>query len=129
MLLLRYLGQMPASRMILWSFVIWWAVMVHYHFRADLRLWLTSLGIGIIVGYALMLSTGPVSRDRFETRFWESVRLFICPLLVSSFSALVAGQGFLLVFSPRGMENAVALFSIGVFLLLVQLSKRIVLRG
>ncbi len=127
--LLRYLGQMPTSRMILWSFVIWWAVMVYYYFRADMRLWLTSLGIGIIVGYALMLSTGPVNRDRFRTRFWESLRLFVCPLLVSSFSALVAGQEFLLVFSPRGTENIVALLTIGIFLLLVQLSKRIVLRG
>jgi len=129
MLLLRYLGQMPASRMTLWSYVIWWAVIVHYYFSPDLRLWLTSLGIGIIVGYALMLSTGPVSMERVRSHFWGSLRLFTCPLMVSSFSALVAGHGFLLVFSPRWMENAVALGSIGVFLLLVFLSKRIMLRG
>ena len=129
MLLLRYLAQLPVSMTILWSYVIWWAVMVYYYFRADVRLWLMSLGIGVIVGFALMLSTGSVSLERFRTRFWESTRLFICPLLVSSFSALVVGKNFALVFSPHWLENIVAVGGIGVFLLLVFLSKRIVLRG
>jgi hypothetical protein len=129
MLLLRYLAQLPVGHRILWSYVIWWAVMVHYYFRTDVRLWLVSLGIGIIVGFALMLSTGPVSMERFRSRFWESMRLFICPLMVSSFSALVVGKDFILVFSPQWMENTIALGGIAVFLLLVFLSKRIVLRG
>ena len=127
--LLRYLAQLPAGRMILWSFVIWWGVMVFWYFRADVRLWLTSLGIGVIVGYALMLSTGPVSPERIRTRFWESMRLFLCPLMVSSFSALIAGEGFILVFSPSWTENAIALCGIGGFLLLVLVVKRIMLRG
>jgi hypothetical protein len=129
MLLLRYLAQLPVGHKILWSYVIWWAVMVYYYFRADIRLWLVSLGIGIIVGFALMLSTGPVSVQRFRTRFWESLRLFLCPLMVSSFSALVVGKGFIIVFSPHWMENTIALGGIAVFLLLVFLSKRILLRG
>jgi hypothetical protein len=76
-----------------------------------------------------MLSTGPVDLERFRTRFWESLRLFICPLMVSSFSALVVGKEFILVFSPHRMENIIALGGIAVFLLLVFLSKRILLRG
>jgi hypothetical protein len=67
--------------------------------------------------------------ERFRSRFWESMRLFICPLMVSSFSALVVGKDFILVFSPRWMENTIAVGGIAVFLLLVFLSKRIVLRG
>jgi hypothetical protein len=129
MLLLRYLAQLPVGRTILWSYVIWWAVMVHYYFRTDVRLWLMSLGIGVIVGFALMLSTGPVDLERFRSRFWESLRLIICPLMVSSFSALVVGKDFILVFSPQRMENIIALGGIAVFLLLVFLSKRILLRG
>ena len=129
MLLLRYLAQLPVGHRILWSYVIWWAVMMHYYFRMDVRLWLMSLGIGIIVGFALMLSTGPVSIERFRSRFWESLRLFICPFMVSSFSALVVGRDFILVFSPRWMENTAALSGIAVFLLLVFISKRILLRG
>ena len=129
MLLIRYLAQMPASRIILWSFAIWWGVMVYCYFRADARLWLTSVGIGIIVGFALMLSTGPVSLERLQTHSWESMRLFLCPLMVSSFSALIAGQEFILVFSPQGSENAIALAVIGAFLLLVFVVKRMMLRG
>ena len=129
MLLLRYLAQLPVGHRILWSYVIWWAVMMHYYFRMDVRLWLMSLGIGIIVGFALMLSTGPVSIERFRSRFWESLRLFICPFMVSIFSALVVGRDFILVFSPRWMENTAALSGIAVFLLLVFISKRILLRG
>lgn len=129
MSLLRYFAGLEMSRMILWSFVIWWAAMVNYYFRPEPRLWATSLGIGLIVGYALMLCTGPVSAQRFRQRFWESMRLFICPFLVSSFSALVVGKGFMLVFSPRWAENASALAAIVLFLLLVQVLNFIVLRG
>lgn len=129
MFLLRYFAALEPSRMILWSFVIWWLAMTSYYFRWEPRLWATSLGIGVIVGFALMLSTGPVSRQRFRERFWESIRLFVCPFLVSSFSALVAGKGFILVFSPLWFENTIALAGIALFLLLVRLFNFILLRG
>lgn len=129
MFLLRYFAGLDASRMILWSYVIWWSAMVGYYFRPENHLWVTSLGIGIIVGYALMLCTGPVSAQRFRERFWESMRLFICPFLVSSFSALVAGNDFVLVFSSRWGENAIALGAIAAFLLLVRALNFILLRG
>jgi hypothetical protein len=123
MWLVRYFANLPGSRLILWSYVIWWLVMGAYHFTPDLRIWVTSLGIGLIVGYALMLCTGPITLDRFRTRFWESLRLFICPFMVSSFSAQVAGKDFLLVFSPWRQENASAVVSIALFLLLVRVLK------
>ncbi|MCZ6830283.1 MAG: hypothetical protein O7F73_11985 [Gammaproteobacteria bacterium] len=103
--------------------------MVNYYFRPEPRMWVTSLGIGVIVGFALMLSTGSISLERFRRRFWESARLFICPFLVSSFSALVAGNSFILVFSPRWEENIAAVASIAVFFLLVRLLNMIVPRG
>ena len=103
--------------------------MVNYYFRPEPRIWVMSLGIGVIVGFALMLSTGPVTLERFRLRFWESLRLFICPFLVSSFSALVAGNSFILVFSPRWEENAIAVASIAMFLLLARLMNMIVIRG
>ena len=129
MFLLRYLSSLDTSRLILWAYVIWWVVMANYYFQPEPRIWVTSLGIGFIVGFALMLSTGPVTLVRFRLRFWESLRLFICPFLVSSFSALVAGNSFILVFSPRWEENAMAVASIAAFLLLARLLNMIVLRG
>ena len=129
MFLLRYFSSLSSSRLILWAYVIWWVVMVNYYFLPEPRIWATSLGVGVIVGFALMLSTGPISLERFRLRFWESLRLFICPFLVSSFSALVAGNSFILVFSPRWEENATAVASIAVFLLLARLMNMTALRG
>jgi len=123
MFILRYFTYLPPSRLILWSYVIWCAVIVKYYFIPDLRLWFTSVGIGFVVGFALMLCTGPITQERFRRRFWESLRLFICPFLVSSFSATVAGNGFLLVFSPDWKENTVAIICIVAFLLLAVLLK------
>jgi len=127
--LLRYIASLPTSRLVLWSYVIWWVVMVSYHFSLNPRMWATSLGIGIVVGFALMLSTGPVSLDRLRNRFWESIRLFVCPYMVSSFAALVAGNDFVLVFSPILQENATAAASILAFLMLAQILKITMLRG
>jgi hypothetical protein len=129
MWLIRYIAKLPPSRLILWSYVIWWAVMVTNYFTPDKRIWTTSLGIGLIVGYALMLSTGPITLNRFRNRFWESMRLFICPLMVSSFSALVAGKKFTLVFSPVWKENATAVAGIAVFLLMARILKYTAFRG
>lgn len=129
MSLVRYFADMSSSRMILWSYVIWWIVMVACYFTPDPRIWATSLGIGLIVGLALMLCTGPITTDRFRDRFWESMRLFICPFMVSSFSALITGKDFLLVFSPLWQENTVAIASIAVFLLLALILKLTLHRG
>jgi hypothetical protein len=124
--LLNYFANLAPGRNILWCYVIWWAVMVQFYFRPEVRLWVMSLGIALIVGYALMLCTGPVSMSRFRQRFWESLRLFICPLMVSSFSALVTGEGFLLVFSSRWQENSIAVLSVLTFLVLERVLKQLI---
>jgi xanthine/uracil permease len=129
MWLVRYFALLPPSRLILWSYVIWWLFMVTYYFSSDPRLWAMSLGIGLIVGFALMLCTGPVTLDRFRKRFWESLRLFVCPFMVSSFSAAVTGKNFILVFSPNWEENAAAVTGIILFLLLTRMLNITVLRG
>lgn len=103
--------------------------MVSYYFRGEPPIWLTSLGLGFIVGFALMLCTGPVSMERFRTRFWESMRLFICPFMVASFSALVAGNQFVLVFSSIWQENLVAIAAIAFFLVLVLVIESFFIRG
>jgi hypothetical protein len=46
------------------------------------------------------------SRLRLEP--WPTFRLFVTPFCVSSFAALVKGQGFILIFSPKWRENALA---------------------
>ena len=61
-------------------------------------IWLNALGISAIIGIALYLSVrepGKPPPDR-----WTTLRLFLMPFCVSSFSQLIKGKGFVLVFPP-----------------------------
>ena len=121
-MLTGYLANLSTGRLVLWCYLIWYLVFVVLYFDPNLRLWLTSLGLSAIIGIALVISTssssnGPVKLDR-----WQTARLFAMPFCVSSFAALVKGQGFVLIFSPSLKENLLALglcaaFSAGVKLL------------
>jgi hypothetical protein len=112
----NYLARLDNSRMILWCYFIWYLCIVEQHFISSERLWLNSVGISLLVGFALFISTGACSLVRFKDNFWPSCRLFICPFLVSSFSATVKGKGFILLFSPLANEN---LFASGCCLIFV----------
>jgi len=117
--IIRYLAQLSVSKISLWSYLIWYLVMSGFYFDPSLYLWGTALGVGGIVGIALMLSTGGLTRHRIRTRFWESFRLFLIPFCVSSFSGLVKGRGFILVFSPILMQNLLGLGAIALFTVLI----------
>ena len=107
-MILNYLRHMHISKLTLWCYLIWYTCIVSLYFNPDPKIWLNSLGISIIVGYALFLSTGPGTFVRLKQRFWESLRLFMCPFLVSSFSSLIKGKGFFLLFSPELSDNLLA---------------------
>jgi hypothetical protein len=104
----RYLADLSAGRFALWCYFIWWAVVLVRYFDPNLRLWLTSLGLSIIIGTALYINTTRSGTTRVRLEPWPTFRLFLTPFCVSSFSALVKGQGFVLIFSPRPGEMAVA---------------------
>lgn len=122
-MIVSYLAKLPHSKLALWCYLCWYLSMVGMYFNASTEIWLNSLGLCLVVGYALLLSTGPGTMARLKARFWESLRLFMCPFLVSSFSSLVKGKGFILLFSPQLTDNLIALGACGCFVLLVQLSK------
>ena len=99
--LVRYLAGLSAGRMLLWCYFIWYLVVLARYFDPDPRLWLTSFGMSAIIGVALYVSTTASAGVRGRLGFWPTARLFMMPLCVSSFAALVKGKGFYLVFSPR----------------------------
>ena len=103
---MNYFAQLRGGKMILWCYLIWYLFFVAYYFDPSRNLWLTSIGLSGVIGFALVLSTtGGNSRlDR-----WQIFRLFLMPFCVSSFSALVKGRGFILIFSPHIRENILAL--------------------
>lgn len=120
MSLIRYLQNLSTGRTILWCYFIWWALSIVNHFDSTPRIWLTSLGLSGIIGAALLISTQTQSSGRWVwPDRWVTFRLFLMPFCVSSFSALVKGAGYILVFPPSWRENAIGIGAIIAFLLLV----------
>ncbi len=118
---MRYFANLSAGKIVLWCYLIWYLFFASRYFDPSHKLWLTSVGISSIVGIALLLSTWHENARLFS---WTTFRLFLMPFCVSSFSALVKGRDFTLVFSPRLWENALALGLCATFCVFVISAKR-----
>ncbi len=103
---MRYLAQLSTGRTVLWCYLAWYLFFIQRYFDVSVNLWLTSLGISAIIGIALFIST---AGGQARLNRWQIFRLFLMPFCVSSFSALIKGRGFLLIFSPIPGENLIAL--------------------
>lgn len=124
MSLLHYFAALSRGKVVLWCYLIWYLSTVAQYFDSAPTIWLNSLGISIVVGIALLLSVAgkaPGSADP-----WQTFRLFFMPFAVSSFSALIKGRGFVLVFPPSSAQVAVQLALCAAFVLLVLALKRLV---
>ena len=109
---MRYFANLSTGKIILWCYLLWYLFFAARYFDPSPNLWLTSLGISGIVGIALVIST---SGGKGQLDRWQLFRLFLMPFCVSSFSALVKGRGFVLVFSPRLEDDLIALALCGTF--------------
>jgi hypothetical protein len=119
----RYLANLPTGKIVLWCFLIWYLSTVIRHFDPAPFIWLNAVGISAIIGCALLLSVrepGKAPPDR-----WTTLRLFLMPFCVSSFSSLIKGRGFWLVFPPDVREIAVSLGCCAAFVGLVLAIKRL----
>jgi hypothetical protein len=102
----HYLSNLSNGKLVLWCYLIWWGATVFHHFDPSPSIWLNSVGISAVIGVALILSVGgfkSATRDR-----WQTFRLFAMPFCVSSFSSLIKGKGFVLIFPPSVPELATA---------------------
>jgi hypothetical protein len=120
---IAYLRRLPKSRAILWCYLIWYLTMAGFYFDPAIRIWTTSLGISLVIGVALILSVATAKAEA-KVDYWQRFRLFLMPFCVSSFSSLVKDRGFVLIFSPHGRENALALGLCLAFTSLVWLLQR-----
>ena len=127
--LFRYQANLTRGRIILWCYAIWYLVNVSHHFDARPRLWLTSIGLSVIIGVALVISTRSSSQGTMTLDRWQIFRLFLMPFCVSSFAALVKDAGYVLVFPPSLRENLLGLALIAAFVLLVLALKKSRLAG
>lgn len=122
--LIRYLRNLSRGRLILWCYFIWYLVVLVRYFDPSLRLWLTSLGLSLIIGFALYVSTTAAGGSRVTLERWQVIRLFMMPFCVSSFAALVKGRNFVLIFSPDPREIALAIGLCLALCILVAVLKR-----
>ena len=125
MRLFTYLANLNGARQILWSYLIWYLVVIVRYFDPRPRLWITSLGLSGIIGFALVLSTAGTNTTTRLDR-WQLFRLFLMPFCVSSFAAVVKDHGFVLVFSSDWRDISIGAALILAFLTSVRISRMIV---
>jgi hypothetical protein len=101
-----YFAGLPTGRIVLWCYLIWYLSTVAHHFDPASGIWLNSLGISAFIGIALVLSVS--GRGSAMADKWQTFRLFAMPFCVSSFSSLIKGKGFMLIFPPSLNELAVS---------------------
>lgn len=104
--LIQYFREIKLDKAILWCYLIWYVAVVYFYFDPSLKLWIDSIGISVVIGTGLLLS---VSSSKIGKRDdWQTFRLYLMPFCVSSFSALIKGQGFIVFISPKMKETLVA---------------------
>ena len=99
---LAYFARLPAGKVALWCYLLWYLSTVWHYWDPNPRLWLNAAGISLIIGVALLLSVAPAGGARRDR--WQTFRLFAMPFGVSSFSSLIKDQGFVLIFPPEPGE-------------------------
>jgi len=121
---LRYIAQLYPGNILLWVYLIWYLTISTLYFDDDPKLWLTALGISLIVGFALVLSTScwPINIRALDR--WQTFRLFLIPFLVSSYSLLIKDKGCFVIFPPDLKTNSIALGIIISFVIIVVLVKK-----
>jgi hypothetical protein len=119
---LNYLANLTPGRVTLWCYLIWYLVSVVVHFDNSLGVWLNSLGISAVIGIALLLSIGHESAH--SSSRWQTFRFFLMPFCVSSFSALIKGQGYILVFPSQPFVLSMSLALCALFVICVYVLKR-----
>lgn len=120
--LIQYLYEIKLDKAILWCYLIWYLTVVCFHFDPSVKIWINSIGISAVIGTGLMLS---VSSSKVERDRWQAFRLYLMPFCVSSFSALIKDQGFIIFISPNIKETIVSVSCCVLFLLVVLVVKRI----
>lgn len=83
--MLAYLRRLNTARIVLWCYLLWYFVVLVRHFDGSASLWMNSLGIGVLIGTALYLSTVYAGRTQTRLGRWQIVRLYLMPFFVSSF--------------------------------------------
>ena len=102
--MLNYFANLSPGKTVLWCYLLWYLVNLGYEFDPSPQIWINSIGISIVIGFALMLSVATGSKTKLD--HWQIFRLFAMPFCVSSFSSLIKGKGFWLIVPPNPEQMA-----------------------
>ncbi|MDX2216778.1 MAG: hypothetical protein SFY66_26165 [Oculatellaceae cyanobacterium bins.114] len=119
--LIRYLDEIKLDKAILWCYFIWYVVIVYFYFDPAPKIWINSIGISAVIGTGLMLSVAPNKTGKRD--HWQTFRLYLMPFCVSSFSALIKDQGFIVIIPAKIQETTVAVLGCVAFLLAIAVIK------
>jgi len=118
--------NMTSGMIILWCYTLWYLYFFVKYFNPDPELWSRSVGIGLLVGFALNINSFGSVRAVFKAKNkWQVFRFIAVPFCVSSFPVFIQGKGFFLFFSPVPAENFYALTLCFVFLFVTFSIKKI----
>jgi hypothetical protein len=93
--IISYFKNIESQKIILWCYLIWYLTIITIYFEPSLKLWVSSVCISFIIGFALILST---SQQSTKQDIWIKIRLFLFPFCVSSYSATIKNYDFILLF-------------------------------
>ncbi|HJS00223.1 MAG TPA: hypothetical protein VJ780_04745 [Flavobacterium sp.] len=119
---IKYVLKMKIPKIILWCYLIWYFSIMCLYFESSLRLWASSLGISLIIGFALNLSTYQQGGNQ---DIWGRIRLFLFPFCVSSYSATIKDHDFILLFPNNTEHFFIALLNCLLFVSLIWVVKRV----
>ena len=106
--MITYFARLSISRLILWCYLAWYIAVVCLYFEASAALWISCLGLSFFIGIALILAA---LQPNQKIGFWMAFRLFLIPFCVSSYSSLIKGKGFILLFPPNSRSLLICLLS------------------
>jgi hypothetical protein len=98
MRLIRYFATLRGPKLVLWCYLAWYLAVACCYFDPAPSIWLSALGISGLIGIALNFATGVPGQ---RTDGWTKFRLFLFPFCVSSYSTLIKGKGFILLFPTQ----------------------------
>lgn len=111
--MLKYIQELQPTKLILWCYLVWYLAIISQYFDAAPSLWLSSVGIAALIGFALNLAAAQQGKQPDK---WVIFRLYLFPFCVSSYSALIKGKGFFLLFPTDLKPLAIGIVSCVVFL-------------
>lgn len=116
--IVRYFANLRVPKLVLWCYLAWYLTIVACYFDPSPVIWLTALGMSSLIGIALVCATKVQGQGMDR---WTTIRLFMFPFCVSSYSTLVKGKGFILIFptQPRPFLTGLAVCALVVAFRLV----------